>query len=442
MREHLGIETLANAISMLACDRSGAIWISDRDEDARFYEARCAHPDASVLPAPGYSTELLTCVNTRGIGGVVVTVSPPQRPSVENEFSLSMGDATSLLVFSESCTRVMEEVAGRSWLNAANVATGGFSARADKIAAFYGTLSESGFLGEADRAERERIFENLVSWPSFEIAPDSKDMYNIPEELWVLAQTRSETHQLPKYGEFPGVGLGEGLLLTLAGALQHFRPRGFTPHRPLNAEELLSTLRAGYDITEFERDELYWDLTSWQRMNGYPLLRAWRNAEPFGILLDQRYWEGDLTKLLSYKDRRTIAVFKMDLDDFKAVNDQLGHTEGDEAIRLYSTTIKDSIGTFAEIYRRGGDEVIAFAPSTTAAVAQERAEATRASIEERFQRWGNSKGLTNPPTASIGVVICSSMHSKERVITAIDAAQKRAKTEGKNRVVLEILTDA
>lgn len=231
------------------------------------------------------------------------------------------------------------------------------------------------------------------------------------------------------------VCLGEDLLTVLSAALKYFHPRGLRARRDMEANDLITFLIAGFEISEFERDEMYWELRSWQRSNQIPVLKEWRSLDPFGILLDQRYWQTDLERFLSSAKIQPLAVFKLDLDNFKSVNDSLGHGVGDEAICLYCQTVHDEIGTVAEIYRRGGDEVIAFAPFVSSGEARERAEALRDAIEQRFKHWSSKRGLLTAPTASIGLVICDSTHPKEDVMIAVDNAQKQAKIRGKNMVV-------
>jgi diguanylate cyclase (GGDEF)-like protein len=130
-----------------------------------------------------------------------------------------------------------------------------------------------------------------------------------------------------------------------------------------------------------------------------------------------------------------LAAFKMDLDNFKHVNEALGHGIGDEAIRLYCSTVKGVLGNVAEVYRRGGDEVVAFAPGLDAATVQTLAEEVRAAIEGEFRRWGKDRGLESFPTASIGLVLSEKARPFGEIVKAMDEAQRQAKEQGKNRVV-------
>lgn len=53
------------------------------------------------------------------------------------------------------------------------------------------------------------------------------------------------------------------------------------------------------------------------------------------------------------------AVVSFDMDGLKFVNDNLGHEEGDELLRCFSTALKEQVAPFAECYRLGGDEFVA-----------------------------------------------------------------------------------
>jgi len=57
MDEFITLDVLRNVVYMLRADIEGAIWLSDDDEDACFYN-RCAHPSARVLSAPGAALRL------------------------------------------------------------------------------------------------------------------------------------------------------------------------------------------------------------------------------------------------------------------------------------------------------------------------------------------------------------------------------------------------
>jgi diguanylate cyclase (GGDEF)-like protein len=153
------------------------------------------------------------------------------------------------------------------------------------------------------------------------------------------------------------------------------------------------------------------------------------------VVLDQRYWEADLAftiKLL--KDTEPLALFKIDLDHFKPVNDALGHATGDEAIKLYCSIVREVLASVGEVYRRGGDEVIVIAPGLPEARARELAEKLRLEIEKQFRDWARNYGGLVAPTGSIGLVVTVGPAPIPNLIRLIDEAETQAKQQGKNRV--------
>lgn len=196
-------------------------------------------------------------------------------------------------------------------------------------------------------------------------------------------------------------------------------------------------MRLAFDLADLESDLMYWRIRAWERDNRkFPMLKHWRILDPLQSVLDQRYWESDLQRMLTNDPGRTgMTAIKMDLDNFKNVNEVLGHSGGDEAIKLACATLIDVFSKVAEIYRRGGDELVALAPGLRGAKATELAEYLRKDIEMKFIAWGATKGLSSSPTASIGLVDVSPGSSYHEVIRLMDDAQSRAKREGKNRVI-------
>jgi len=155
------------------------------------------------------------------------------------------------------------------------------------------------------------------------------------------------------------------------------------------------------------------------------------------MVTDQRYWERDLgLLLLSLEPDEQLAIFKMDLDNFRNVNNTLGHSAGDDAIRLYCRIVNDVLGSAGEVYRRGGDEIVVLAPRLDTEDATRLGEALRSEVESQFRAWAKPRGLDESPTASIGLVFSKGRVTINEVIARMDAAQHEAKRQGKNRVFI------
>jgi len=127
----------------------------------------------------------------------------------------------------------------------------------------------------------------------------------------------------------------------------------------------------------------------------------------------------------------TPAVLFIDLDDFKTVNDSLGHTAGDLLLRGFAHRLVQCTRAGDTVARLGGDEfavLIDHAPNTDAAlaVARQVAEVCRQpfEIDGRPVRIG----------ASVGVAIADRASNVERLLRNADAAMYAAKSRGKGHV--------
>ena len=436
MQENISIDVLTNWVSMLRADVDGAIWLSDDNVDARFYET-IAHESSRIVPAQDVALALLASVEQRGIQGVVAVVSGiGTQNDGHNIFRPSRGDVLSLLLMSSHGERVIADICGTGWLSACQKESGPIRDRIVRIASDIRKIRHATSRELSAAFNPDRI-EELIEWNSFEIA-------------WSLVETLVPANSVMEVRRACDDALNhdiESLLRMCSGidtlhlfaaATRHYRPRGLEPCGQIDAGALMGMLRVAFDPIDLERDEVFWKMKKWTRSNPrYPLLRLWRHLDPLGVLWDQRYWEGDLLAMLqSLEPGGLLAVFKMDLDNFKLVNERCGHTVGDGAIRLYCSIVRDVLGSVGEVYRRGGDEVIVLAPGLSEGTARELAETARAKVQAKFQEWASKYNLDHAPTASIGLTLANAERSATDIVKLVDDAQKLAKEEGKNRVVV------
>jgi len=125
-----------------------------------------------------------------------------------------------------------------------------------------------------------------------------------------------------------------------------------------------------------------------------------------------------------------LAVLMIDLDGFKAVNDDLGHLSGDETLRTVANALREQVRETDVVGRYGGDEFLALltdaAPDEVAMVA----ERLRAAVAER-----GTVGERHRVTASIGVAIATDDDDASTVINRADDNTYKAKADGRDRVV-------
>jgi hypothetical protein len=283
MRQYINSDVIVNTVSMLASSRDGAIWISDCGEDAKFYEARCADKRTAVLAAPNEASNVLRLVTTRGIEGVVATVSDTQMNLAEHEFRLSGGDVATLLVYSESFLRILTSIVGRRWLEASDRVTGNFRERAESIAHSLRLIRGSLGIAFNDLAAELALTERLISWPSFSLDTSEveSEFASSGRDYHLDLVARADQGEMRPRIEPQS---GRGVLLVVTAAMRNFRPRGIAPSATTGPDELLSLLRVGYDINEFESEEMFWRMRAWERVWNYPLLTEWRIRDPLGVL--------------------------------------------------------------------------------------------------------------------------------------------------------------
>jgi diguanylate cyclase (GGDEF)-like protein/PAS domain S-box-containing protein len=124
-----------------------------------------------------------------------------------------------------------------------------------------------------------------------------------------------------------------------------------------------------------------------------------------------------------------LAVFYLDLDRFKEVNDLYGHATGDRVLQTVATQVTGLLAKRQSMARLGGDEFAVLIPSIAdPAAAGAIAEQIQASIAT-----GLSDGEIDTIQTSIGIAIYpDDAADSETLLTQADTALYRAKTEGRN----------
>jgi len=125
-------------------------------------------------------------------------------------------------------------------------------------------------------------------------------------------------------------------------------------------------------------------------------------------------------------------VIMMDVDRFKDVNDNCGHSAGDRVLRALADLMQSLVRKIDIVARIGGDEFALVLPETSLDNAAILAERLRSAIEKL--EVSDDKRMIRP-TASFGVASCkSSLASIEAVLGAADDALYLAKRMGRNQV--------
>jgi diguanylate cyclase len=133
-------------------------------------------------------------------------------------------------------------------------------------------------------------------------------------------------------------------------------------------------------------------------------------------------------------DRRgsTLCVALLDLDNFKRLNDTMGHLVGDEALVHLVRVVKDTLRTMDVIARFGGEEFLILLPETGLDDAIQTLIRVQRALTRHFFMHQNERVLI---TFSAGVALRGPNEGQASVVSRADRALYQAKKAGKNRVI-------
>ena len=138
----------------------------------------------------------------------------------------------------------------------------------------------------------------------------------------------------------------------------------------------------------------------------------------------QERLEGEIARARRTGEPLSIAL--LDVDRFKAFNDEHGHQAGDAVLRAVAAALGDTARQIDMVARYGGEEFVLILPGACAEDAFEAAERHRRAIEAIRLSFGGV-------TASFGVATLSAAMDQESLIEAADAAMYQSKQGGRNR---------
>ncbi len=188
------------------------------------------------------------------------------------------------------------------------------------------------------------------------------------------------------------------------------------------------------DVTNSYNEKSLLETSYLKLQNEKTRLELLVKQDPLTQTLNRRGLENILSREVEFARRNNSSLLAaiVDLDNFKKVNDDFGHSTGDLVLRHVAGVLKSTVRAVDWVGRIGGDEFLILLPDTSLAKG--------ANVAERVRQ-----GLTGNPamtvdgeiqqTASFGLVaLPDSVCSVEEVLELTKSVLKESKSNGKNRV--------
>jgi diguanylate cyclase len=138
----------------------------------------------------------------------------------------------------------------------------------------------------------------------------------------------------------------------------------------------------------------------------------------------------DVESARSQRDGSPLAIGLIDIDNFKKLNDSLGHGAGDVALKALATQVRDALRPVDHVARFGGEEFVVLLPATAAADAQEALTRVQRCLSmSLFMHEGREVFVT----FSAGVTVWRRGEPLGSALERADSALYEAKRTGKNR---------
>ena len=142
-----------------------------------------------------------------------------------------------------------------------------------------------------------------------------------------------------------------------------------------------------------------------------------------------------LMKSLAVRQKEPLCLGMLDLDHFKSVNDSYGHIVGDEVLKSFASIVNRSLRKSDFLARWGGEEFLVLFPNTTL-------KGAKNALQKALDRFSKHVFTTKASqsfsvTFSAGIVRIDESYSMDEDIDRSDRVLYRAKSEGRNLILLE-----
>jgi two-component system C4-dicarboxylate transport sensor histidine kinase DctB len=245
--------------------------------------------------------------------------------------------------------------------------------------------------------------------------------YQLPQADWLITTYSSMDEVDAISWRYAASGAGATAFLVLLGLyVLQFRKR----------MKERQAAQAAADIAHHKLEAKHAEL---EKLSEH--LKTMSISDPLTGCHNRRYFTEISAKMVSaaQRHRRKIAILMIDIDFFKAINDNHGHPAGDEVLKAVAEVCKTTLRSPDFLVRFGGEEFVAVLPDTSKDEALTVAERLRAAVEALQVSAGEAAIAA---TVSIGLSeYIDSDKSIDKALARADVALYQAKRGGRNRVV-------
>lgn len=212
-------------------------------------------------------------------------------------------------------------------------------------------------------------------------------------------------------------------------ALRDYVENGVKPEFPVDLEGWTDTMMSDVEYTVDQVERMNQVIHTLEELSARDHLTGVYNRRGC-----EENLEKDLARVRRGGDILTLVV--LDVDCFKRINDDYGHQAGDACLKHAANVIQSNIRRGDWLARWGGDEFVLALwdaePGSSAGIVLDR-------VVEGLQRSParSEEGLEIPLSLSGGVYRCTGEEDAQRCFALADDALRRAKREGRNRMIHE-----